>query len=533
MDPSGTDEFAHRRESVQPDACPSRIEPTIRRRTSEYELLGDPLADVVIDFNSQDGFRDHAKKKKKAATPFSLNDNNEKKDDNAGEGDGGNGGGGNGGGGDPGNNGAGDGAGDGAGGGDDDWATFTTAKSKKKGKGDAGGLPDIPTSDFGTDTFQEIKLGDDTGGKLDINFGTLDLTNSFGSSGTKWNTGGSTWDWSGGADKDTGDNPWSKPKKKDKSTFSFGSMDEPDDKPAKDDDWGFSTTTKKDKKKKDSMWDPAPENEGQDITGGAGETWGWDKKKKVEEVDDWFTPGGKKDKKKEDEDLWNTWGGAKKDKKKTSLLDDFGTPDPPPAPDAPPADDFWGAVTTKGSKKKKAGLFDDITETPPPDPPAATTMDDDFGWGLSSKKKKNSIFADDDPKDKAKTEEGWDLWGAGKKDTKKKKNSLFDDSVPEDPPKDDADIWDTWGGAKKGKVKKATDDLIQLDDTPAGGGGGDDDFFSSWGTGKKDKKKDTFSWADDADDTWDLGTKKDTTGKFITYFRQEDHHRDQVVVRTS
>lgn len=517
MDPSGTDTCAHRSNPPSQVGLPdsSTTIESNREHRSQDDLLKDPALDVAIDFTSQAGQREHAKKKKKAAaTPvgWGNNNNDEKKDDTAGDGNGGdqNSGGDNGTGAGPGGNGNGNNGGDNP---DDDWANFTTATSKKKKGKAAGDLPEIPTSDFGADAFHEIKLGDDPANKLDLGLGGTDNKNSLGSWGNKWNTGGSTWDWSGGGDAgdaagaDDGANPWSKPKKKDKTTFSFGAFDEAEeqkDGDAKDDGWGFASAGKK--KKNGSLWDPEPESKS------GGDAWGLNKKKDEPADDDWFTPG-KKDKKKTEEkdDLWDTWGGSKKTTMKKSLLDDFGTPDPTPAaPDAPPADDAWASITSKGKKKKKGGLYDDGPDAPAaPDPPAATAMNDDFGWGLSTgKKKKNSIFAADEPKEEEKKDDGWGLWGAKKKDTKKK-NSLFDDPAPEESKKDD-DIWDTWGGSKKDK--KAVDDLIQLDDGPAtNGGGGDDDFFSSWGAGKKDKKKDTFSWADDNDDTWDLGTKKDSS----------------------
>lgn len=255
-DPSGTDDCARGHEPPSPVELPlpSRTASSTSERHADDDLLRDPMSDVAIDFNSQAGQREHAKKKKKpAAAPVGWGNNNseEKKDDPAGDGNGGdpNGGG------DAGNGGAGggaDGNGDNGGGDnpDDDWANFTTATSKKK-KGKAGeGLPEIPTSDFGTDAFHEIKLGDDSAG-----LGSTDNKTNLGSWGNKWNTGGSSWDWSGGggdggdaaAAGDDSSNPWSKTKKKDKSTFSFGAFDETEPPKAdnvKDDSWGFTTAGK-------------------------------------------------------------------------------------------------------------------------------------------------------------------------------------------------------------------------------------------------------------------------------------------------
>ncbi|KAI6779033.1 uncharacterized protein J7T54_008251 [Emericellopsis cladophorae] len=171
MDPSGTDTFA-RRQNYAFDASSPALGSTSsssRDRQSSKDLLSDPAFDILLDLNSEDGRRAHAKKKKKAAsTPLNLNDNNgnEKKDDAAGGGNGGNGDLGGGSAGD-----AGGGAGDGGNGGnggdkpEDDWATFSGSKAKANGAPQVGGLPDIPTSDFGTEAFQEIKLGDDSGGK--------------------------------------------------------------------------------------------------------------------------------------------------------------------------------------------------------------------------------------------------------------------------------------------------------------------------------------------------------------------------------
>lgn len=354
----------------------------------------DPFSDFGIDLGSTSGQREHAKKKKKpAAAPVNsggAGDGEEKKDDAPGDGNSAGGGGGSAGG-DAGAGAGGSGDGNGDGGGDDkkdtngepddEWATFGGAKPKKKGGKDLlGGLPAIPTSDFGTDSFQEIKLGDDSAGKIDLGFGASDPKNNLGSWGTKWNTGGnSNWDWSsGGAGKagaeeppppaDAGgvgeaigdDNPWGinrpKPKKKTKANFSFGSFDEAPDPPAEDaapkadDGWGFVSS--KDKKKT-SIWGAAePEKKEEEKTGVGSDSWGWGSTKKKDESappgDDWFTPAKKdkdkdKDKKKKgsamlldntieepstdkkEDDLWGTWGAPSKKEKTSTLLDDFGT----------------------------------------------------------------------------------------------------------------------------------------------------------------------------------------------------------------
>lgn len=350
----------------------------------------DPFSDFGIDLGSTSGLREHAKKKKKpAAAPVNSggagDGGEEKKDDAAGDGNNGGAGGGTGGG-DAGAGGSGDGSGGDdkkdAGGDnlDDEWATFTATKPKKGAKaaggGLLGGLPAIPTSDFGTDSFQEIKLGDDAAGKFDLGLGTADTKGGgLGSWGSKWNSGGgSTWDWSSGkaggeeaapaaegaiGEANGEDNPWSmnrpKPTKKKtaKTNFSFGSFDEPSDPPADepkaDDGWGFVSS--KDKKKT-SIWgaaEPDKKDDAQEKTGAGADSWGWGNAKKKEEPapsnDDWFTPASKKDKDKDkkkkgsamllddtieepstdkkEDDMWGTWG-SKKDKTAT-LLDDFGT----------------------------------------------------------------------------------------------------------------------------------------------------------------------------------------------------------------
>jgi hypothetical protein len=241
MDPTGTDDLVRRRNEAFDPSSPalgSRSAPSRDRRASQ-DLFSDPAFDALLDLNSTYGQREHAKKKKKpGSTPLNLNDNNnnEKKDDAAGDGNGGNGDLGGGASGDAGG-GAGDGGsggnGDGGGKADEDWATFGGSKGKNKGAPQIGGLPDIPTSDFGTDAFQEIKLGDDSGGKFDLHAGSTSInTRGAGNWGNKWNGGGSTWDWAGGGGDSGGGgtsngaaNPWgSKPKEQ--SSFAFGSKKE-------------------------------------------------------------------------------------------------------------------------------------------------------------------------------------------------------------------------------------------------------------------------------------------------------------------
>jgi hypothetical protein len=158
-----------------------------------------------IDFGSEEGFTQAAKKKKKAAA--SNWDEPEKDDSKKEEGDGNNGD-------------AKDGdkaTGDtGAGAGDDDkkddtngdgtkeadpadaWDSFLPAKGKKKGKKgakieEAIAAPDPPpAAEF--DAFHEINL--DTGPSLDLTFGdTSTKSSSFGSWGSSWNTGTTRYVW--------------------------------------------------------------------------------------------------------------------------------------------------------------------------------------------------------------------------------------------------------------------------------------------------------------------------------------------------
>lgn len=530
MDFTGTADFVYRRDSDISGSCPSPVSSSHHR--SSDDLLRDPSLDIAIDFSSQTGFREHAKKKKgkAAATPVPL----------GGSGGGAGGGGGNeekreaekkdGASGDAGAGGGGKGDGDdkkddkkdtkGKDNQDEEWETFGGTKSKKK-TDVLGGLPTIPTSDFGADAFQEIKLGDDSGGKSDAKKGLA-------SWGTKWNTGGSTLDVSAGVAKvgdgeEKGeDNPWSidrpKPKKKGLS-FGFGEEEEPASKPG--DDWGFVSS--KDKEKKSTLWDESQGKKDEPLSGIA-DSWGFGStKKKVKEDDDWFTPGGtKKEKKgsaallddsveepmveKKDDDMWDTWGGTKKKEPETS------------------ADNFWGS----DGKKKKGSLYDDTTDTP------AISATEEFGWGLSTGKKKNglldvkaepepekndddfwsfsstkrktekknSIFADDDseppklPETEKVADSGWNFWGLGKK--KEKKPALVEDDASKEVVKDE-DIWNTWGSGSKKNT--AVDDLIQLDDIPTTSGG--DDFFDTFGTGK-------------ADDTWNL-KNDNTNGEYLLF----------------
>ncbi|XMA19487.1 hypothetical protein WAI453_012278 [Rhynchosporium graminicola] len=263
------------------DSPASRITPpssVVKRE--DHSLFRDPTMATSVDLQSEAGFKMAAKKKKgKAAAKSAWDDDEDEKKKEEGEGEGGDGG---------------DKSGDLGAGGDgdkkdetsgnadragdnppeDDWDAFTPAKGKKGKKGKKGAAEEIaPPAAEKFDAFHEIKL-DDTGPMLDLSFdtGTKPSTGGFGSWGSSWNTGTtSNWDFSAttadaapAADdkKVTEDNPWSmnrgKPTKKEKKGFSFGSLDEEEEKPAepdpivekKDDDnfdFGFG---KKDKKKK-------------------------------------------------------------------------------------------------------------------------------------------------------------------------------------------------------------------------------------------------------------------------------------------
>ncbi|KAF5122119.1 hypothetical protein E5D57_012592 [Metarhizium anisopliae] len=386
-DPTDTCCFARQRNP----SCVNRLllqkpgEDAEKPHRSENDLFSDPVLGVTVDFDSRHGIIEAAKKKKnaaqKAAAAAKAFDDNNGGDKN-GDGEENNNGGGDQGGGDPGSGSAG-GAGDGSGGGngdedkdkdkdkdgsgdvkeDDPWDDFMPAKSKKKkGKkgadAEAEAAPAVPTADVGGDAFHEIKLGDDSGGKLDMNFGSTDTKDSFGAWGTKWNTGGSgggsgsNWDWSatGGGDAGAGtdpkkdeldSNPWNtkgSKAKNGKTTFSFGSLDKPETETEdqgsagpKEDDFGFTTAVsgKKGKKKKGtSIWGADTVEDSKDTVventdaGTAGDPWGWTSTKK-------------------------------KGKKEELELE----PEPEPEQNIPPPPvDDWMAPTSKSKKKKKGAV---------------------------------------------------------------------------------------------------------------------------------------------------------------------------------
>ncbi|KAK8048564.1 hypothetical protein PG994_010294 [Apiospora phragmitis] len=203
-DPSRTDQGACQRAPTPEDApAPSNPE-TTRRRSREDLIFRDPSMDVQVDFSSEEGFSQFAKKKKKAA-PTTFNWGAELgKDGDGPNGDDGNGGDQNGGGGDTGAGGGGDAGGGGSGGGDDDkdkdedkkdepedpWGAFEAAGAKKK-KGKKGTEPEPAP-----EAFDEVNLNDPGEGKKEAKSGV------FASWGSSWvtgsgDTGGSTWFGSG------------------------------------------------------------------------------------------------------------------------------------------------------------------------------------------------------------------------------------------------------------------------------------------------------------------------------------------------
>ncbi|KAF8863353.1 hypothetical protein BDZ45DRAFT_118841, partial [Acephala macrosclerotiorum] len=156
------------------DSSEARITPpsSVEKETADQSLFRDPTMAPSVDFQSQDGFVQTAKKAKKAAKNAAKakwggeeEEEGSKKDEGEGNNGGDNGG-------DTGAGGSddkkdetnGDGDANGDGNADDTWDSFVTPKSKKKGK---KGKTDDPISDppaenkaDKTDFFQEIKLDD-------------------------------------------------------------------------------------------------------------------------------------------------------------------------------------------------------------------------------------------------------------------------------------------------------------------------------------------------------------------------------------
>lgn len=366
MDANRADKFARRRIPKWLDAFPLPPSDAPREpRRPQDNILNDPASDLLIDFNSQEGFYQTAKKKKgKAAQPpppppppSAPPADNGQQDDN-GRGDGGANGGD-----------AAGGAGGGGGGGNGN-----------------NGLPAISTNDFGTDSFQDIKLGDD---KLDLGLKPPE-GKGFDQWGTKWNSGGTGWDFSGGGggndiagDGKDDENPWGKSK---------GLEGPPEGgEQEKEDPWGFGV---KKEKKKSPLWGAEPEEE---VKSGDGWGWGGSKKKGkgLEEVH-MASEAAATEKK----DIWDTWGISKKDRtKKKGILEDAGSSHAEPPPDL--QDDLWGGGW---SSKKPGGV-----PAPAPDPPSFEDKNegDDFWATFGSGKSK--------PVEEKSAVDGWSSWGLTKK----------------------------------------------------------------------------------------------------------------------
>lgn len=465
-------------------------------RRPNDEIISDPASDILIDFNSSQGFHEAAKKSKKAKTPSAPPPpppppaappaNNGQKDDMN------------------------------AGGGGTSEGSAAGGAGDGNGSGGGGAPPLRPPT-----TFDNISLG---ASKLDLGLSPPE-NKSISSWGAKLGFGGGGWGWGGGAknepqpapapppppeSKDE-DNPWDKPKG---STGDLGMKDD-------DDAWGFGT--KKDKKAS-ALWGAEPEEEPKD----AGDPWGWGNQKKkgkpggiLEELaldtEPEGPPGGKKD-------IWDTWGISKKDRaKKKGIMEEVALA---AAPDPPSMDDQWGGGWSgKKDKSPPSSLWGAQDPIPAvPDPPSFEDKDSDDFW---------STFGSGKAKPVEDNSGGWGgSWGIGKtgEDDTCESNFYNAHRVPE-PPKIEDDGRDLWG---TGKRKKKAGDLIQLEDeipppapdpVEAVGSG---DFLDSWGFGKKPKKPavDPFdfktSGADDPNDAFwgSIDTKHgahdfliDTTGK--------------------
>ncbi|KAI0842289.1 hypothetical protein F5Y06DRAFT_172648 [Hypoxylon sp. FL0890] len=456
IDPTRTDGAARQRDpSHSASDCPPPPPDNSHRCRGKRRdsLINDPTTESYLDFLSEEGFIQHAKKKKKGGAPApSAFDWSDAIKNEGGGGDGGDNGDGkqNG---DAGKSG-GDAGGDGNGNGDDKdkdkdkdkekdkneekekdkkedaaeaktddaWPTFEPAggKKKKKGKGQVEEKVDSLESSTKPDAFHEIKL-DDTGPSLDINFGSSTSETS------KSNL------LKPEKKEETATSPWSldrpRPGKKDKTSTSFGGFNEVeetkvDEKKEDSLDFGFTSTSKKDSKKKTSVWDPEPEAE-----------------KKDEPL------AGKKNLgSTTTNDPWAAWGVVpNKGKKGTTAA----APEPekvePVVETPPPANDLL-APTSKKSKKKKNGVVEVVKEPdPPPAPepepePEPAAADDSWGWGATKKDKSIGKSAEEiAPKaEVANKKEEDDFWGtitSSKKDKKKKgKVSVVADPEPEPEP---------------------------------------------------------------------------------------------------
>lgn len=182
------------------DSAEARITPPSSvEKEADRSLFHSPIMSPSVDFQSEDGFKQAAGKKKKAAkNKFNWEDNDDEDGNKKDEGEGNNGGdkGGDAGAGGSDDkkdapNGDGDGNGNGDGNQDDAWDSFLPAKSKKKGK--KGKIEEVsepkPAVKEKVEDFHEIKLNDDAP-VLDLDFESGTKSSSgFGAWGSSWNTG--------------------------------------------------------------------------------------------------------------------------------------------------------------------------------------------------------------------------------------------------------------------------------------------------------------------------------------------------------
>lgn len=181
------------------DCVEERITPpSTVKKEAEQSLFPDPTMAPTVDFQSQDGFQQAAKKKKanaknaaKSSWDDDGNEDGNKKEEGEGNNDGDKGGDTGAGGSDDKKdetNGDGNGNGDGAGDADDTWDSFAPVKSKKKGKKGKAEDPTPAPADDKPDLFHEIKLDDAP--TLDLSFDTgPKASGGFGAWGSSWNTG--------------------------------------------------------------------------------------------------------------------------------------------------------------------------------------------------------------------------------------------------------------------------------------------------------------------------------------------------------
>ncbi|KAI2602366.1 hypothetical protein GGR54DRAFT_526260 [Hypoxylon sp. NC1633] len=386
---------------------------------------------------------------------------------------------------------------------DETWGSFEpVGKKKKKGKNLVEEKTEPMDTPIKSDTFHEIKL-DDTKPSLDLDFGgsTPDSKSGLLSTwGGSWVKGGLS-SWLSGKDADkpkdteekrddfsvnlvadtsvdttTHTTPWSidrpKPKKKDKTTMSFGGFDEVDlaksekslDKKDEGFDFSFGSTSK-DKKNKTSVWGMNPEfeekkddppAESQDLgSGAADDAWG--------------------------SNAWGTSTSKKKGKKGATTL----APAPAPAPEkiepvidtTPAPDNDFLAPTSKKSKKKKKGAIEEVKEPEPPAPEPVPepeldpepVQDDvwDDPWNTAKKSKKKNILEESTPLSSKPEPKPFgavnDAWGWGKTD--KKKGIPEEPVSPPDPKPEIKEVDDFWGSIakKEEKKKKSSKNIVDLE----------------------------------------------------------------------